>query len=114
MRALFTSPYSWVAKGIANGEFTTMTDQLTAARVHADDTISVALTAAAGESMLKVLAALRRLDVAVAVLQEVGGLLGLGTSVASLLTHAVGTDGYCSPRHSMAPNSRNEDSNARR
>ena len=80
-----------VADGLVNGDFSTMTDQL-AAQVHADDTKSVALAAAAGESMLKVLTTLRRLDGAAAVLQEVGGLLGLGTSVASLMTHAARTD----------------------
>ena len=83
-----TWPYSLVVTGIANGDFKTMTDELFASLVNNDDKMSVSLTAEAGLKVRSVLAVLQPLDGAATVLQEVGGLLGLGTSVASLLTHA--------------------------
>ena len=87
-RESFTRPSSLVAEGIAEGEFDTMRGALAAALHTTEDEDFVNLAEIAGGAMLSVLAALQRLDVAATVLQEVGGLLRMGTSVASMLAHA--------------------------
>jgi hypothetical protein len=60
-----------VAAGIAAGEFDTMSVALAAALVDDDDDDFIVKAAVAGGSMLSVLAALKRLDGAAIVLQEV-------------------------------------------